>query len=75
MDTAADRNNFKETKSFGSFGTDPGSGRAAVKSHEPAFFQTPTAEVWVVLTVFQEPVVGWGREKRENTQVAGCNTV
>lgn len=45
---------IQETKSFGSSGTDPGSGRAAVKSHKPAFFQTPTAEVWVVLIVFRE---------------------
>lgn len=61
---------MQETKSFGSFGTDPGSGRAAVKSHEPAFSQTPTAEVWVVLIVFREPVVGWGeREKRKHS---GC---
>lgn len=46
------------TKSFGSSGTDPGSGGAAVKSHEPAFFQTPTAEVWTVLIVFREAAVG-----------------
>lgn len=47
-----------ETKSFGSSGTDPGSGGAAVKSHEPASFQAPTAEVWMVLIVFREPAVG-----------------
>lgn len=48
----------RETKSFSPSGTDPGSGRAAVKSHKPAFFHTPTAEVWVVLGVFLEQL-GW----------------
>lgn len=48
----------QDTKSLGPLGTDPGSGRATVQSRDPAFFQTPAAEVWVVLTVLWEPGVG-----------------
>lgn len=48
----------QDTKSLGFPGTDPGSRRAAVQSYEPAFFQTPAAEVWVVVAVLLGPEVG-----------------